>query len=78
MSVKSTIYLTRSQAEQRYVEHRKKQVEIERILRAEAVILSDRDLEDALEALKDRECDGEGFENYIIDNRASEPEDTAP
>lgn len=66
MGVKSTISLTRAEAEGKYVWL--KQDEMERKLRSEAVLLRDKDLENVLEALNDEANGGEGFENYIISN----------
>lgn len=65
MGVKSTVTLTRSQAEERYVALRQRQIEkgIEWYARA----LSNQALEEALEALNDElSYNGQGFDNYAI------------
>lgn len=64
MSVKSTKELTRKEAEDYYVELRKK--DMERIFKSEAVLRTDKELEDVLERLNDKIYDGEGFEDYLI------------
>jgi len=65
MGVKSTVYLTRREAEERYVDLRFE--EIRRYLRAETVLQSNEELEIALERLNDAAKGGEGFENYTIE-----------
>jgi hypothetical protein len=65
MSVKSTKRLTRSEAEELMVELRAKS--LHRMFKAEAVLLSNRQLEDTLERLNDELHDGEGFENYLVE-----------
>lgn len=59
MGVKSTIYLTRAQAEMRW-----KQALIERL--ADVVALTDDDICGQLMLLNDQDHGGEGFENYRI------------
>lgn len=70
MGVKSTMYLTRQQAEEKFLDlyirlkgHK---------IRAKAAKLSDQELEDKLERWNDRANDGEGFENYIINERGEQ------
>lgn len=67
MGVKSTIELTRAEADERYVELRIRQ--LRRGLMADAVKQTDRELEDSLERLNDEAEGGEGFENYSIRNK---------
>jgi hypothetical protein len=65
MGVKSTVYLTRKQAEDKFID-----LYIQRKMgkfRAKAAVLSDTELENKLERWNDEANDGEGFENYIID-----------
>lgn len=64
MGVKSTIELTRAEAEARYVELRINQ--LRRGLLDDAFKQNDRELEDSLERLNDEAHDGEGFANYSI------------
>jgi len=64
MGVKSTRELTRKKAEELYV-ILKKELST-RIFLAEAVSMSDNDIEDVLEQMNDNANDGEGFENYRI------------
>jgi hypothetical protein len=64
MGVKSTVRLTREEAERRFVELYVKRKENK--IRAKAVALSDQELEDKLERWNDAVHDGEGFENYLI------------
>jgi hypothetical protein len=73
MGVKSTITLSRDEAERKYfnlmLELAKRQ------LRASAVPLDNKTLEDVLEVLNDAANDGEGFENYTIEgNDIVDPE----
>jgi hypothetical protein len=68
MGIKSTKDVSRSELEEMYVEktiqldkdHRK------RLFKSQAVLMTDRDLENAVERLNDEVNDGEGFENYCI------------
>ncbi len=64
MSVKSTVYLTRAEAEEKCVELRLP-ASRQRLM-AQARDLSKAELEAILELLNDREHGGEGFENYVI------------
>lgn len=64
MGVKSTVKLTRAQANERYVD-----LKVEgyrRALRAEAAMLPEGELEDVLAEMNDAAKGGEGFENYRI------------
>ena len=65
MGTKSTTNLTRKDAEDMYVSFR--QDEMTRILRAEAVLLNNKQLEDKIEEMNDKTYDdGYGFDNYLI------------
>lgn len=64
MGVKSTVRLTRDEAEQKYVDLN--EVKILRQLKSIAVAMDDEELENTLESLNDKANDGEGFENYLI------------
>lgn len=64
MGVKSTIELTRKEAEEKYVSLVKD--DITRKILACAVSMDERQLENELERLNDKLHDGEGFENYLI------------
>jgi len=64
MGVKSTVTLSRNSAESKYITY--KQEAMVRMLRAQAVLMSDKELEDELERLNDLAWDGEGFDNYLI------------
>ena len=64
MGVKSTVPLTRSEAESKYVDLKIEAAK--RQLRSEAALLDDKELEDVLEELNDKQAGGEGFENYVI------------
>ena len=64
MSVKSTINLTRDEAVQKFVDLRLK--DMERFMRAEAIVKTDAQLEEILELLNDHANGGEGYENYSI------------
>lgn len=69
MGVKSTVHLSREEAERRYIDHI-----IETVLRPRLVgqvsYLSDTELEDVIERFNDEKYhDQMGFENYIIDAR---------
>jgi hypothetical protein len=63
MSVKSTQFLTRTEAEEKYVALILESKELKRKLRSEAVLLDNHELENIL---NDSYHGGEGFENYII------------
>jgi hypothetical protein len=65
MGVKSTITLTREEAEKKYAEL-KIELSEKRRLRSEACLLEDIELENILEEMNDMVNDGEGFENYSI------------
>jgi len=64
MGVKSTITLTREEAEEKYIYL--KQDLMKRKLRSEAVGMEDEELEDILCEMNDKASGGEGFENYSI------------
>ncbi len=64
MGVKSTVDLTREQAEEKYIELRL--VRVKRQLKAEAVLFSNHELETIIEQMSDSANEGEGFENYNI------------
>lgn len=64
MSVKSTRSLTRNEAEEKYIDLWVEKNK--RMIRTQAVILSNVELEDILEEWNDELHDGEGFENYLI------------
>ncbi len=64
MGVKSTIYLTRDEAIEKYIELRSK--ELMQLIRLKVNSLPNKVLEDRLELLNDKVSSGEGFENYII------------
>lgn len=64
MSVKSTVTLTRKEAEDRYMQL--KEEEMQRKLKADVALFNNKSLEDYLEYLNDKLNNGEGFENYII------------
>lgn len=66
--VKSTKILTRKEAQEKYVELRFAEVErIKRELLAEAMVMSNKELERDLEEMNDEKHGPEGgFENYII------------
>jgi hypothetical protein len=66
MGVKSTKNFTRRELEDLYVEKKMSDPAIQRQFRAEAVLMSDTNLENAVERLNDELNDGEGFENYCI------------
>lgn len=71
MGVKSTVRLSRREAEERYVRFKLSEKTLERAYRAEAVRMSDTELEDVLERLNDesyRDNYGSygGFDNYSI------------
>ena len=60
MGVKSTIFLTRAEAELRYLLLR------ERLLGKSQIGMTNAQLEDEIEQMNDAINGGEGFENYII------------
>lgn len=64
MGVKSTVDLTRAEAEARW-----KKALVERL--ADVVALTDRDLCEQLELMNDQDHGGEGYENYRIVDRES-------
>ncbi len=64
MGVKSTVILGRDEAIERYVQLTLP--EAERHLRAQATLLSNKQLEDTLEVMNDERAGGEGFENYLV------------
>jgi hypothetical protein len=69
MGVKSTVHLSREEAERRYIDHI-----IDTVLRPRLVsqvsFLSDTELEDVIERFNDEKYEsGGGFDNYIIDAR---------
>jgi len=66
MGVKSTIRLTRADAEAKYVELRLTDPAVHRQFRSQAVCMDSTELENELEKLNDRNHGGEGFENYWI------------
>lgn len=66
MGVKSTVILTREEAEKKYVDLKLKDESLVRTLRAEAAQMGEVQLENELETLNDKQAGGEGFENYLI------------
>lgn len=64
MGVKSTVSLTRLEAETRLASLLA-QKRLPKILRR-VVRMSDREIEETLEVENDAVCGGEGFENYVI------------
>lgn len=64
MGVKSTVTLTREEAEEKYVDLYTEMNR--RRIRAQAVAMDDKELEDVLEEWNDKAKGGEGFENYLI------------
>lgn len=68
MGVKSTVTLSRTQAEERCIDHYLQQQipTLKEAIRQSVILLSNSDLEDTLEHLNDESHDGEGFENYCI------------
>lgn len=66
MGVKSTREMSRRALEDLYVEKKMSDPAVARKFRAEAVMMEDTELENAVELLNDRLNDGEGFENYSI------------
>lgn len=65
MGVKSTVILTRADAEQRFVDLT---LAAHRVAReTQAKFYSNEVLEDLLERMNDAAHDGEGFENYLIE-----------
>lgn len=68
MGVKSTMEVSRRDLEEMYVD-KTMQIDEEqrkRLFRSQAVLMTDRDLEKAVERLNDELNDGEGFNNYLI------------
>lgn len=68
MGVKSTVVLTRVEAEEKYVMLKLRENR-ERQLLAEAVAMENKQLEDVLEEMNDNQAGGEGFENYLIQEK---------
>jgi hypothetical protein len=68
MGVKSTIELTREDAENRLIDHliAQREAYIRKILREHVNTMDDADIEDRLMELNDERAGGEGFENYQI------------
>jgi hypothetical protein len=64
MGVKSTVELSREQAVRRAADLEQKAER--RKIKAKYWAMTDKELEDALEALNDADLGGEGFENYTI------------
>ena len=71
MGVKSTTTLTRQEAENKYVDLMKNNPATLRRWRAQAVLMTDKELEDELERLNDATFeDGQGgFDNYSISGK---------
>lgn len=67
MGVKSTVTLTRREAEDRFVELAVTNDDPRRHFKALAALMDNTELEDALEHANDEANGGEGFENYIIE-----------
>lgn len=61
MSVKSTVHLTRDEAEARWRDLAYRHLRPEK--------MTDKELEDSLMKLNDQDKGGEGFENYRIKDR---------
>tara|TARA_Y100000815_G_scaffold240141_1_gene235464 strand:- start:7 stop:216 length:210 start_codon:yes stop_codon:yes gene_type:complete len=68
MGVKSTVELSREEAEARLVDSliEQRANEMKRILAAHVAQMGDTELEDQLMELNDERAGGEGFENYDI------------
>lgn len=68
MGVKSTVELSREEAEARLVESliEQRANEMKRILAAHVAQMGDTEIEDQLMELNDERAGGEGFENYDI------------
>ncbi|AXQ69916.1 hypothetical protein HOU03_gp352 [Caulobacter phage CcrSC] len=71
MGVKSTVRLSRQEAEERYVRLKLEDQALARSFRAEAVMMTDTQLEDVLERLNDDRYRDEygsssGYDNYLI------------
>jgi hypothetical protein len=70
MGVKSTVTLTRREAEELYVEKRLDMDALKRQIRAEAVLMNDVELENMLEKLNDapyyERYGHSGYDNYLI------------
>lgn len=73
MGVKSTVSLSREQAEAKYIDliMRAQEAELRSVLKALVSRMSNQSLEDKLEELNDADKGGEGFENYDITQPAS-------
>jgi hypothetical protein len=57
MGVKSTVRLTRAEAEQRYINY---------LIQPPRTLFSNEQLADILERMNDEVHGGQGFENYVI------------
>lgn len=68
MGVKSTVTLSRQDAMEKYVELKIRADDLRHKLMVEAYAMPKRVLEDELESLNDLLNDGEGFENYLIED----------
>jgi len=66
MGVKSTYYITRQEAEDRFVRLYLETMNLESLVRDFAKSMDDKKLEDEVERLNDLANGGEGFQNYII------------
>jgi hypothetical protein len=66
MGVKSTVDLTRQQAEEKFVDLTLETSDVKRYIRAAAVMLDDTELERQLMIMNDKRAGGEGFDNYNI------------
>lgn len=64
MGVKSTVELTREEAEKRLLDIRMKAGK--KLMARHIAFYDDKELEDKLEIENDRRAGGEGFENYSI------------
>jgi len=67
MGWKSTIVLTRDQAECLCVEAMLEDASLKRRLRSAVLLMSNEDLEAKLEELNDAKFSGGGFDNYSIE-----------
>ena len=66
MGVKSTVQLTRQEALEKYADLKMRAPDVRRRLKAEAMGMDKRELEDELMELNDAAAGGEGYENYTI------------
>ncbi|UTU09629.1 hypothetical protein CcrBL47_gp343 [Caulobacter phage BL47] len=71
MGVKTTVRLSRQEAEERYVRFKLADKTLARSYRAQAALMSDKDLEDVLERLNDESYRDDygtygGYDNYLI------------